>query len=114
MTNRCLYWIKDNDVKYHKCRTKCPENKYFCCEKHTPKNLEDMLECCDVCCNELKISDLIILKCNHVYHKICYFKWLNKNTSNICPICNHSYKKHKKKDRRWFHKTVEKKKISFG
>ena len=106
MTNRCLYWIKDNntDKKYHKCRTKCPDGKYFCCINHTPKNLEDMLECCDVCCNELTIQDLIILKCNHAYHKLCYFKWLNKNNSNICPICNYSYQKHKKTIKKWVKK----------
>ena len=112
MTNRCLYWIKDSDIKYHKCRTKCPDGKYFCCEKHTPKNLDDMLECCDVCCNELTVPDLIVLKCNHVYHKTCYFKWLNKNNNNICPICNFSYKKHRKKERKWYHKNDNKKNTS--
>ena len=104
MTNRCLFWIKDTDTKFHKCRTKCKDNEYFCCEKHTPKNLEEMLACCDMCCSELKVSDLIVLKCNHVYHKICYFKWLNKNGNNICPICNYTYKKHKKKQKKWVNK----------
>lgn len=104
MTNRCLYWIKDTDTKFHKCRTKCKDNEHFCCEKHTPKNLEEMLTCCDICCSELKVSDLIVLKCNHVYHKNCYFKWLNKNGNNICPICNYTYKKHKKKQKKWVNK----------
>ena len=61
------------------------------------------MECCDVCCDEVRdIKDVIILKCNHAYHKSCYFKWLNKNDENICPICLFSYSKHRKKFKKKF------------
>ena len=40
-------------------------------------------ECC-ICLDNNK-KDLIILKCNHIYHKDCIDKWFDKE--NSCPLC---------------------------
>ena len=50
--NRCL-----------KCRSRIKEGKY--CKSHLPKNHNDI---CLICCEDLK-EDLVLLKCNHVFHK---------------------------------------------
>ena len=31
------------------------------------------------------IPEIIILKCNHIFHNQCITKWLNNN--NTCPNC---------------------------
>jgi hypothetical protein len=126
MTNnkfiRCIGYNLKNDNKV-KCRSKINITNekeklniknYFCCEKHIPKNLDDVIECCDMCCEEVnKIEEIIILKCNHAYHKICYYKWLNKNRLNLCPVCMFSYKKHTKKSfkKKFINKNNKKKEI---
>lgn len=73
--------------------------KHFC-EEHIPKNLEEFCEDgCFICIDKITdIKDTIVLKCNHIMHKNCYFKILNKKENNVCPICRHSYGKHKKSD----------------
>jgi hypothetical protein len=106
---RCIAYIKNNNL-IRKCRNRIKVNKeklkitdYFCCKEHLSKNIEDLMECCDVCSEEVSnINEVIILKCNHAYHKNCYFKWLNKNENNICPICMFTYFKHKKKLKKKF------------
>ena len=111
---RCIgYKIKDG-VR-NKCRNKIRINKdeislidYFCCNEHKSKNIEDLMECCDMCGEEVnKLEEVIILKCNHAYHKQCYYKWLNRNTKNICPICLFEYDKHKKTNKKKFRKNKE-------
>ena len=111
---RCIgYKIKDG-VR-NKCRNKIRINKneislvdYFCCNEHKSKNIEDLMECCDMCGEEVnKLEEVIILKCNHAYHKQCYYKWLNRNTKNICPICLFEYDKHKKTNKKKFRKKKE-------
>lgn len=115
---RCIAYIKNNNI-IRKCRNRIKVNKeelkitdYFCCKEHLSKNIEDLMECCDVCSEEVNdINEVIILKCNHAYHKNCYFKWLNKNENNICPICMFSYFKHKKTLKKKFIKKKEDKNV---
>jgi hypothetical protein len=115
-TIRCIgYKVKDK-VKI-KCRNKIKINKdeislvdYFCCKDPMSKNIEDLMEGCDICGDEVnKFEEVIILKCNHAYHKQCYYRWLNKNSKNICPICLFEYKKHRKKNKKKFVKKKKKK-----
>jgi len=92
---RCIgYKIKDG-VR-NKCRNKIRINKeeislvdYFCCNEHKSKNIEDLMECCDMCGEEVnKLEEVIILKCNHAYHTNCIVTWFR--TGNIkCPCCGH-------------------------
>lgn len=41
---------------------------------------------CSVCYSDYTFGDeLVILKCNHMFHKLCISKWLDQN--GRCPIC---------------------------
>lgn len=45
-------------------------------------------ECC-ICLDKLSLSNqLIILKCNHIYHKNCIKNWFNHSIK--CPICRYN------------------------
>jgi len=98
--HRCIGNNKNNQ----KCRTRCNEDQYFCCEAHKPKNLESLKEECRICCEIVPESEVIVLRCGHAQHKYCYFRWINKQPRPICPIClkKYNYKKkrirHKKKE----------------
>lgn len=48
---------------------------------------ESKLKDCSICLDKLKLNDnLVILKCDHVYHKSCIKKWLC-NQSTKCCVC---------------------------
>ena len=43
-------------------------------------------ECCCSICLEMNLCDMLVrFGCNHVYHKTCILKWLDKHDS--CPLC---------------------------
>ena len=93
--HRCIGINKKNQ----RCRTRCNENQYFCCEAHKPKNLESLKEECRICCENVPESEVIVLRCGHAQHKYCYFRWINKQPHPICPICLKKYNYKKKRIR---------------
>ena len=90
-----------------KCRTRCPPGTFFCCEAHKPKNLENLKEECCICCDEVEVEDMIQLKCGHVQHKNCYFRWINKLNKPSCPLCKAEFNKRVKPNK----KKMKKKKV---
>lgn len=82
--NRCIAINNQNK----KCRAKT--NNLFCCEKHKPINKEIIDNGCFMCMEKIiKTNELILFKCNHAFHKICYMEWLRYSTYDtpICMIC---------------------------
>ena len=51
---------------------------------------------CTICLEELKSNEqnLIITKCNHIFHKDCLLKWININSekrhNTDCPNCKYN------------------------
>jgi hypothetical protein len=45
-------------------------------------------EDCAICYETLKDSDVIKLKCDHIFHKDCIEKWIEK--SGTCPLCRYN------------------------
>lgn len=88
-TDRCISYNK----KKKRCRTRLGKNqKYFCCDKHKPPNYDMIKESCYICSKELKIEDMIILKCNHIHHLSCLDEWYQTTDerdgkSLKCPLC---------------------------
>ena len=87
MYNRCIGYTKNNK----KCGTRIKKstNKYFCCTDHEPLNIEIITDSCIMCSEKIPISDVIILRCNHAFHKPCLTEWFEYSTSEIlnCPLC---------------------------
>jgi len=51
------------------------------------KQIYHKISQCNVCLDEYEDSnELMILECEHYFHKACLIPWLEKN-SNKCPIC---------------------------
>ena len=83
---RCIGYTKNKK----KCRTRT-KNDYFCCSNHEPYNLQDILKKCYICCEQLTVKELTILKCGHAHHTKCLHQLLQK--TNVCPYCrNEIYK----------------------
>lgn len=61
-----------------------------CCLKRKFKQetlKQNLLDECSICLAEMKEKDkVIILECNHIYHKDCIMIWFQKNNIN-CPLC---------------------------
>ena len=56
--------------------------------KHIKKYSKIKEKKCSICLVKYKKSDLIKeLPCNHIFHKNCILKWIEK--SNVCPICKY-------------------------
>ena len=64
-----------------------------CCFKRKLKQKtlkKKLLDECSICLAEMKEKDkVIILECNHIYHKDCIMIWFQKNNIN-CPLCRKS------------------------
>jgi len=65
-------------------------NKYCTFKKNIKKiknsDLENLINECSICLENYEINDkIIILNCNHIFHKRCLDLWLSNN--NNCPIC---------------------------
>ena len=70
------------------CLCNCENRDYkaYICEK-TFINYD----CC-ICLQEIKKGEkIIVLKCNHIYHRDCIEAWFNKKRK--CPYCNMKIKK---------------------
>jgi len=71
------------------------------CINHRPKNIDDLIENCPVCCNEIKESkdNIKILKCGHAHHRDCLKIWFD-NGKDTCPVCRYKViKNHPKKNK---------------
>nr|QFG74211.1 MAG: hypothetical protein [Megaviridae environmental sample] len=54
--------------------------------------MEDLIDdTCTICLEKIDVSDLVILNCNHGYHKDCMIEYIShSNDSNIlCPNCRY-------------------------
>merc|ERR1712098_753982 len=40
---------------------------------------------CPICFEELEIENLRKIKCNHIFHKDCIFRWAKEHST--CPMC---------------------------
>ncbi len=82
-----------------KCHTRVEGNGIYCCPKHKPLNYDDIIEECNICCNELKNEDIKILKCRHAHHRTCLDMWIKSSRDIIvsCPLCRTPIKNNKKK-----------------
>ena len=81
--NRCIGYNKNN----HKCRAKTKNNQLFCCKQHEPINNDLVDTGCFICMDKItSANEMIYFKCSHVFHKSCYFEWLNFSTYET-PIC---------------------------
>jgi len=92
--NRCIA-INSNNKK---CRAKT--NNLFCCESHKPINKEIIENGCFMCMEMItKTNEIILFKCKHAFHKICYMEWLRYSTYDtpICIICRSEVMKNKQK-----------------
>lgn len=50
------------------------------------KKLIDLNESCTICTEKYSLNeDVLLLSCNHAYHKDCIEKWFQEQ--NMCPIC---------------------------
>ncbi len=72
-----------------KCHTRVKDDSIYCCDKHKPKNYDDVIEECNICCSELENEDIKILKCGHAHHRSCLEAWMNVCRDKIvgCPLC---------------------------
>ena len=86
--NRCCNYSTCNQKKL--CRRKIfEEDKYFC-NNHIPINFKEVHENgCSICgIEQIKIEDLKVLQCNHVWHRECITQWFKRSYS--CPLCRNT------------------------
>ena len=86
--NRCINysWADPNKL----CRRKIfEEDKYFCAH-HVPINFREVMEDgCSICRTDgLKITELKVLQCGHIWHRECITKWFK--TKYSCPLCRNT------------------------
>ena len=72
-----------------KCHTRIKPDHIYCCDNHKPKNYDEVIEECNICCSELENNELKILKCGHAHHRSCLEMWMNTTRDIIpeCPLC---------------------------
>jgi len=88
--NRCgnFSWAHPGKL----CRRKIFEaDKYFC-DNHVPINFEEVFkDGCSICGKEqLKIDELKVLQCNHVWHRDCINRWFINRVNYSCPLCRNT------------------------
>ena len=50
---------------------------------------DDVIRNCIICYDNIEFKKLVILRCDHYYHKECIKKWLRIHM--VCPICREDY-----------------------
>ena len=82
MSNRCLGFTETGK----RCRSRIGDKLF--CDTHKPYNYEEINSCC-VCCEKVTMTyEIMMFKCKHMFHKKCYFTWLeNNDVKPQCPIC---------------------------
>ena len=50
---------------------------------------DDEIRNCIICYDNIEFKKLVILRCDHYYHKECIKKWLKIHM--VCPICREDY-----------------------
>tara|TARA_B110000902_G_scaffold261494_2_gene336379 strand:+ start:49 stop:405 length:357 start_codon:yes stop_codon:yes gene_type:complete len=84
----CLSFCQFSYYSLNRCFKKIKEsyrlNKKI--KKINGSDLENLINECSICLEEYKINEkIMILDCDHIYHKECINLWLNENHN--CPIC---------------------------
>ena len=78
-------WIEIGKYIFKSCKTSY-KKKRFKIYRVKSEDSENLLsECCICLENYNKNEEIVILSCNHNYHKACILKWLKDN--NSCPQC---------------------------
>ena len=44
---------------------------------------------CSICYKELNVDNIVNTMCNHMFCKVCFFKWLNQGYN--CPMCRRNF-----------------------
>ena len=100
MNNLSSEFNNDNETSHHNSNIIC--NGLFilsicCCGIHKYNNKKlyrrakiefnkGIIKECSICLSDIdKNSTIIVLPCNHIYHKNCIISWFNKNKT--CPNC---------------------------
>jgi len=96
-TNRCKGFTKTGK----KCRSRI-DNGIFC-KTHLPFNHNDMATCFNCCENISNSKDIIVLKCNHFFHKPCLNNWLDHSEDYKCPLCRTEIKVNFSKNKKFEH-----------
>ena len=82
---RCLGFTKTGK----KCRSRIKDG--FFCNSHLPYNFDEPT--CFTCCEDISNSnDIIVLECNHFFHKPCFHEWIDHSNNMECPLCRHQIK----------------------
>merc|ERR1719453_359787 len=71
---------------------KCPANIHCELELEDPEQPYQSDDVCSVCLDELKLTCVRKLPCNHVLHQGCLDRWckhLGNESSWACPLCRH-------------------------
>lgn len=95
--NRC----PSKTINNKRCRAIIKDNNLFCCKGHEPINKDIIDNGCFMCMEKIeKSNDILFLKCNHAFHKSCYFEWLQFSTyeNPICIICRSEVFQKKEKE----------------
>ena len=102
--NRCISYTKNKK----KCRAKT--DKFFCCASHEPLNSDLLVDGCFICMENIdKSSDILFLRCRHVFHKKCFFEWSSSYSTYeefVCLLCRNPCFHLKKKEKEEVIKTV--------
>ena len=72
------------------CRTRLKDinsDTYFCCNDHKPKNFDNVIEQCCICCDEVEVKEVIILQCGHAHHRECFAEWNKAQNMPSCSLC---------------------------
>ena len=69
------------------------------CVNHRPKNIDDLIENCPVCCSEIEESkdNIQVLKCGHAHHRQCLKMWFDSG-KDTCPMCRYKVVKKQPKN----------------
>ena len=86
--NRCVNYSWTHPGKL--CRRKIFDPDKSFCDNHVPYNFQEVKDNgCSICGKEhIKIEDLKVLQCNHIWHRECINEWFKKKYS--CPLCRNN------------------------
>lgn len=59
------------------CKRKAIDSTLRTCKHHA--------DTCPICIDKLGTDDTSTLRCGHMYHACCIYKWFDRNVN--CPLC---------------------------